>query len=232
MPSQEYLHGGSALRAPRTRDGARFALWLALSTAQLQACSSLGAVYQQTGYDAQRADAVKRIAVIAWAPEQTPQLDELMARVATDVIKLRKNYLVAASAPSRRGVDGQCTEQVQGILLWRVLDVIDLDGQVSLHVSAELFRCTDGALLWRAEAQEATDAQDADLVQLSAAYVRELGAVASRYAAPIFAVVQDVVAALPDVALSDDEVLEKIELSTRIRHREPGARSLALAPRP
>jgi probable lipoprotein (TIGR04455 family) len=62
---------------------------------------------------------------------------------------------------------------------------------------------------------------DEDLQQLVGVYKNQLGDPAKKYAAPLFALLKDLLEELPSPELTDDEVLEKIELGSTAAHRSP-----------
>ena len=177
----------------------------------LVSCSSVHAVYQQPGYDGHHNDAIKRIAVVGWASPAYPNLNEVLSRVTTDLIKLRKNYLVHSSGATPRSWTEMCAK-LDGVLMVRALNVQAADGSINLTLAAELFRCTDGALAWRAEGEKRNRSRDEDLTNLTGSYHADLGAAADTYAAPAFALIQQLIESLPDPVLNDEDVTEKIEL--------------------
>ena len=83
---------------------------------------------------------------------------------------------------------------------------------MSLTVIGTLYRCSDGAILWRVEGAADSNPSDSDLQSMSHVYAQKIGPEAARYAAPVFVLLQDLLIELPDVQLSDEEVIEKIEL--------------------
>jgi probable lipoprotein (TIGR04455 family) len=186
----------------------KLALLLFMSAA---ACSNVGHIYAAPGYKAQDPSAVKHITVAAWAPSTHAGAAPVIARVAADFVKLRKNYIVPESMALTRGWSDGCKDGRDGVLTIRVLQDDIEKSDVTLHLAAELYRCTDGALLWRAEGNDDAHSDDANLKEMVANYAQEFGADAAQFAAPAFVVLQDVLNALPDVVLTDAEVEEKIE---------------------
>ncbi len=242
---------------------------LATPLSLLAACSAQSHSYLRPGYAPHDARAVKRVAVLAWAPADHAHLPPLMARIAGDRLKLRTNYIVTAEGFATHWAQGCQGATVQegppgaslsstksdsyrrasaspltptlrtgeagsfastppydshhshpperlrqgheGVLFLEVLDLAQAELQVALALSAELRRCSDGALLWRAEGDLSQDPHDANLRQLVAAYLTRGGPAATRFAAPIFALVQDVLAGIPNPTLTDEELLEKID---------------------
>ena len=175
------------------------------------ACSSLGRTYVAPGYQSTSADAVKRITIAAWAPADSAGTALVIARVASDFVKLRKNYLVP-EAVALKGWEEGCKEGRDGVLSVRVLKSEVEKQDVELTVAVELYRCNDGALLWRAEGKGSGESNDENLKSMVENYARDVDPAATQFAAPAFVVLQDVLNALPDVTLSDAEVEEKIEI--------------------
>ena len=192
--------------------------FLGLALLGVCACSAVQSVYQKPGYDVGGAEAVKRIAVGSWAPSDHAGLADILTVVTADLVKLRKNYLVYESVAIKQSWAELCGER-QGVLLVRALDAQVTGKSVRLDLVLELYRCQDGALLWRAAGQATNDADDPDLVQLSESYSRQVGGPATQYAAPAFALLQQLIAELPNPTLTGADVDEKIELGWRPRRR-------------
>lgn len=91
------------------RAGKRALGWAALGAAGLVAgCSAAGNTWVKAGYDAKATNAVKRVAVLGWAPPEMAPVGALLGTVAADRIKLRMNYLVYDSGAMRRGWSDAC----------------------------------------------------------------------------------------------------------------------------
>lgn len=177
-------------------------------------CSSVRHTYRQAGYDVHGEGAVKRVAVVGWAPQAEADLGPVLAHVAADLVKLRKNYLVTGASSGYAGRWSMaCDANVQGVALVRALEVERVSGgKVRLALSLELLRCSDGALLFRNEAEGTRAFDDAHLRGLTQNYTALLGEDAKHFAAPSFGLLQPMVGQLPDPLLSEAEVEEKIEL--------------------
>jgi probable lipoprotein (TIGR04455 family) len=188
----------------------RLALLVAL-LATASCASAIDSRFALRGYDARGSGAVKRIAVGAWAPHELTGVREVAVQVATDLVKLRKNYLVKRPAVLERDFAEAC-EGVEGVLAIRVLDLQVAGDAVTTRAETSLFRCADGALLWRTGGALEASSKDANLQNLAAAYVERAGEGARVYAAPLFALLQQLLAPLPDPVLTDAEIDEKIEL--------------------
>ncbi len=176
-------------------------------------CGSIDAQWQLKSYDVQAEDAVKRIVVATWVPSAYEGVGPLLGQIATDFVRLRKNYLVYDPVVAKRDFGEACGEQ-QGVLMLRLLDMGIEEQEVTTHLQAGLFRCSDGRLLWSTETELDNDSNDEDLAQLAEVYMRQQGELATRFAAPLFAVVQTLLRELPDPKLTDAEIEEKILLGT------------------
>lgn len=179
------------------------------------ACSHLSSQYVMPGYGAGDSQAIKHITIAAWAPDNAPQLAMVLAQVAQDLIKLRKNYLVHGAGPWILGAEPGCAEGVDGVVLLRVMDAqMKAPQDVKLHGALSLLRCRDGAEIFRSEGHVTTAINDKSLADLTATYKAQLGDAASRWAAPAFALVQALADPLPDPHLTDHDIEEKIELGS------------------
>jgi len=176
------------------------------------ACSPLNGVYTQPGYLPRGPNPVKRIAITAWAPAENKGLADTLTAVATDLVKLRKNYLVYETQPQTRSFSDLCKGKVEGVLVARTLAVHQEGRDITLNVALELYRCTDGALLWVADGDDTIASDDDNLVKLTGNYTTSVGEAAKVFAAPAFSLLQQLVAELPDPILSDEDINEKIEL--------------------
>lgn len=200
-------------------------IWLALHTA---ACSAVRYQWRDASYlpgAPQPCVLPKRLAIVGWssaalggaqvepADAHRPRLAELLARVAGDFIKLRRNYLVYETSVVKKSFAEGCRGKVQGVLMVRALNGRSReDGRVDLDLSVEMYACSDGALVWRVEGASQSPSRLADLAQLTDSYADELGEPSRAFVAPSFSLLQDLFGTLPDVALTDDEIGEKIEL--------------------
>jgi len=190
----------------------------------VSACGSpLRQVYAMRGYSLTAPDTIKHVAILAWAPKSDPQLAELLAREASDVVKLRRDFLVHEAAAMRQtwaeacrpaDPDSQESLNIQGVIVVRALDVVETEGQVEMTLEMELFRCGDGALVWRGEAGAKVDPKDEDLKELTRTYVAIFEKTAERFAAPAFVILKALAETIPSPFLTDDEISQKIELES------------------
>lgn len=180
------------------------------------ACSSVHQVYQQQAYDVHGPAPIKRIAVAGWAAQDANGLGDVVSQVATDLIKLRKNYLVRNTQALKQNWAELCQEKIEGVFLVRAMDAQPTEDKVFMRLQAELYRCQDGALLWQAQADSTESSHNADLASLVGNYQKSAGPAAVTYAAPAFVLLQQIIKILPDPTLSEADVDEKIELGTHL----------------
>ena len=83
---------------------------------------------------------------------------------------------------------------------------------MAIQLSAQLYRCADGELLWESIGEATVDTEDDHLIELTQAYRNQLGSASARFASPAFALLQSMLADLPDISLTENEIIEKIEL--------------------
>ncbi|MBN1959334.1 MAG: MXAN_6521/LA_1396 family lipoprotein [Deltaproteobacteria bacterium] len=184
---------------------------LALAIFGTGCSSAVDSSYLLSGYDQNSNAAIKRISVTVWSPMDYHQVGNLAAFIASDYIKLRKNYIVHPPRTIKQNFNDAC-EGLEGVLALRILDISVVDDEVNMQLDASLFRCTDDALLWRTTGTLESSSNDENLKHLTISYRNSVGSVANRFAAPLFALLQQLLELLPNPTLSDDEVIEKIEL--------------------
>lgn len=191
----------------------RTALTLAILLAT--GCTSrLQSEWVQAGYDSTAADATKRIRVAAWAEDE--ELARLTARIASERVKFKRNYLVYDDGAVSPGWASACASddaEIQGVLEVRLLDVVTEGNDVALAIEGRLMRCSDGALLWRAEVEGTGESEDEDLATFAESYAEEFPGQANRMAIPLLVNLIALLDALPDVVLTEEEEFTKIELS-------------------
>jgi len=186
---------------------------LVLVAATAVGCSHLSAQYVVPGYASDGPAAVKRIHIATWAPKDAPGLAPVVAQVASDLIKLRKNYLVHEILPWGPDNSAACGEGIDGVVLVRIMDAHTAPSQkVTLHGALTLLRCQDWAEVFRSEAKVTTAVREKSLEDLTATYRTQLGEIGGQWAAPAFGLVQALAEPLPDPHLSEQDIEEKIEL--------------------
>lgn len=172
--------------------------------------------YVLGGYDSTALDAAKHITIAAWAEDE--QTAALVARIASERVKFKSNYLVHREQRVAPGWSAGCTiedgsVEIQGVLEIRVVSLVRDGDSVSLDLEGRLMRCVDGAMLWRASVQGTKGSVDEDLATFVESYQEEFPDTAGALAIPLLAKLIELLDALPDVVLTEDEEITKIELS-------------------
>jgi probable lipoprotein (TIGR04455 family) len=175
------------------------------------ACSSVRRRFVVEGYTRDPGQMIKRIVIISQASPQNKELTGLVSAMIRDVIKTNRNYLVYGILSTGRNVAEACKSR-DGVLEMRV-DRADAVGErVDLEITGELRRCSDNSVVWRATARSSGKSRNRSLENLIRSYVEEHGSQAEVYAAPAFNIIEDIVEAMPNPVLTEDELLEKIDL--------------------
>jgi probable lipoprotein (TIGR04455 family) len=152
----------------------------------------------------------KHVAIAAWAPENN--ISNVLLAVGTDFIKQYKNFVVRKSQIINRDWSDLCDSKVQGVVLLRVLKSEIQNDDLDLHITAELFDCQSGALVWRSESRGKRAQTNANLKELVAIYVNRLGDSAQQYTAPVFVLLQPLMRSMPSpTPPTDEEVMEILE---------------------
>ncbi len=185
-------------------------------------CSAVREAYRLDGYIPSGDGSVKQIAVRAWGPIAIPALGATLALMTARLVNQYTNYLVHSQDVLARGWSEACVE-MQGVLVVRALGVASGPSETTLDLSLELFRCADGALLWRTAGAGSHNPADEDLQNLTTAYVNDVGDEARSYAAPAFVLIKDLIEALPNPPpLTDEEIDQRIMLEIELSGRGPG----------
>ena len=99
-----------------------------------------------------------------------------------------------------------------GVLKMSV-DRADAVGEhIDLEITGELRRCSDNSVVWSATARASGKSRNRSLKNLVQNYVEEYGNQAEVYAAPAFNIIEDIVETMPNPELTEDELMEKIDL--------------------
>lgn len=167
------------------------------------------AFFVRPDYDQVDRTRLKRIGIYAepvpGVPKVVQKLSERIAKRFLASPGAKKDYLVLSSGkPDPKGVDG--------MLLLTPLALARDGDDVEVHMLARLVRAKDEAEVWRAELSDETDWRDEDLAKTTEVYVKELGPAAEPFAAPLFVVLQPLLATLPSPLLNDEDIVEKLAL--------------------
>jgi probable lipoprotein (TIGR04455 family) len=175
------------------------------------ACSSVRRRFIAEGYTKNPGQMIKRIVIISEISPQKKELTRLVSAMTRDVIKTNRNYLVYGILSTEHDVAEACKTR-DGVLKMRV-DKADAKGErVDLKITGELRRCSDSSVVWSATARASGKSRNRSLENLVRSYVEEHGKQAEIYAAPAFNVVEHIVETMPNPLLTEDELIEKIDL--------------------
>jgi len=182
-------------------------------------CGPVHSTYLRRDYDTKDRLTLKRIGVYALPVEDGPHdLPELMAAIARKHIQQHTQYLVlksgrleAAGSPAPAEIQ-KLGSRLDGILILRARVLARDEEDVEIALTARLVRARDGALVWRADADDDYESADPDLSKLTSTYRGRYGDTADAFVAPLFLLFRDTFETLPSPTLDDEDVLEKIEL--------------------
>jgi probable lipoprotein (TIGR04455 family) len=128
-----------------------------------------------------------------------------------DLIRTNRNYLVYGIVSTEREVAEACKIR-DGVLRMWVERADAAEEHVDLEITGELRRCSDKSVVWSATAHASGKSRNRSLKNLVQNYVEKHGNQAEVYAAPAFKVIEAIVEAMPNPELTEDELMEKIDL--------------------
>jgi probable lipoprotein (TIGR04455 family) len=174
------------------------------------ACSSVYNNRTLTGYR-KGADMVKRIHITTRPVAGVKRLGPLSSAIATDVVRTNRNYLVYSAGSSSLEIEKLCDKN-RGVLEFQIDSVERKGEKVAMTVTGRLFRCMDKKVVWEASARRREKIGDPSLENLAKIYGQVYGDTARIYSAPLFNIIEDLVSVMPNPDLSEEEIMEKIEL--------------------
>jgi probable lipoprotein (TIGR04455 family) len=175
------------------------------------ACTSVRRQFIVQGYTRNPGQMVKRIVIISEPSPQDKDLAGLISAMTRDLIKTNRNYLVYGILSTEREVTEAC-KTLDGVLKMWVGRADAVGEHIDLEITGELRRCSDNAVIWSATARNSGKSRNRSLKNLVQNYVEEYGYQAEVYAAPAFNIIEDIVEAMPNPELTEDELMEKIDL--------------------
>jgi probable lipoprotein (TIGR04455 family) len=175
------------------------------------ACTSVRRQYILKDYTKNPGQMVKRIVIISKPSPQEKDLAGLVSAMTRDLIKTNRNYLVYGTLSTEREVAEACKTR-DGVLKMWVGRADAVGGHIDLEITGELRRCSDNSAVWSATARASGKSRNRSLKNLVQNYVEEYGNQAEVYAAPAFNIIEDIVEAMPNPELTEDELMEKIDL--------------------
>jgi len=180
------------------------------------ACSSVRHRFIVEGYKKNPGQMIKRIVIISEPSPQNRGLAALISDMTRDLIRTNRNYLVYGTVSTEREVAEACKTR-DGVLKMSVDRADAVGNHVDLEITGELGRCSDKSVVWNATARASGKSRNRSLKNLVQNYVEKHGNLAEVYAAPAFKIIEDMVETMPNPELTEDELMEKInlEISTK-----------------
>jgi len=179
------------------------------------ACTSVHRRFMVEGYQKNPGRMIKRIVIISRTPPPHQDLASLISAITRDLIRTNRNYLVYGTVSTEREVAEACKTR-DGVLRM-ALERADAKGEhIDLQITGELRRCSDKSVVWSATARASGKSRNRSLKNLVQNYVEEHGNLAELYAAPAFNIIEDIVETMPNPELTEDELMEKIDLEIRM----------------
>jgi probable lipoprotein (TIGR04455 family) len=175
------------------------------------ACTSVRHRFVVEGYQKNPGQMVKRIVMVSDPFPQNRDLAELIGAMTRDLIKTSKNYLVYGTASTEREVAEAC-KTLDGVLKISVNRADAAGGRIDFEITGELRRCSDKSAVWNATARASGNSRNRSLKNLVQNYVEKYGDLAEVYAAPAYNILQDLVETMPNPELTEDELMEKIDI--------------------
>jgi probable lipoprotein (TIGR04455 family) len=175
------------------------------------ACTSVHHRFMVKGYHKNPGQMIKRIVVISEPFAQNQDLTRLVSAMTRDLIRTNRNYLVYGILSTEQEVAEAC-KTCDGILKMSVGRADAVGEYIDLEITGELRRCSNKSVVWSATARASGKSRNRSLENLVQNYIEKHGHQAEVYAAPAFNVIEDLVEAMPNPDLTEDELMEKIEI--------------------
>jgi len=180
------------------------------------ACSSVRHRFIVEGYKKNPGQMIKRIVIISEPSPQNRGLAALISDMTRDLIRTNRNYLVYGTVSTEREVAEACKTR-DGVLKMSVDRADAVGNHVDLEITGELRRCSDKSVVWNATARASGKSRTRSLKNLVQNYVVKHGNLAEGYAAPAFNIIEDIVETMPNPELTEDELMEKIDLEISVK---------------
>ena len=188
------------------------------------ACTSVHRRFMAEGYKKNPEQMIKRIVMISEPFPQNQDLTRLVSAMTRDLIRTNRNYLVYGILSTEQEVAEAC-KTCDGILKMSVGRADAVGEYIDLEITGELRRCSDKSVVWSATARASGKSRNRSLENLVQNYIEKHGNQAEIYAAPAFNVIDDLVEAMPNPDLTEDELMEKIEIEISMA---PGKEMLSM----
>ncbi|MBX7100057.1 MAG: MXAN_6521/LA_1396 family lipoprotein [Myxococcaceae bacterium] len=160
------------------------------------------------------APSVKRLQLVVQPlPLGNEKVAELFGKVARRYVHMKRDFLmmgVTVSNPSPP-MGALCGEGRDGVL-WLKPTVLTQGDGFEASIELRLFRCSDGAEQWGADAGGSFPAKDSGLAEVAKNYAQELGPEVERYVPLAMNLLRPPLDTLPQPKLTDADVEEKMGL--------------------
>jgi probable lipoprotein (TIGR04455 family) len=179
----------------------------------LTACSgTIKNVKLRADYDsADKTQTVRLAIVTAPLSEGGEKVAAMWSRIARRYTNHHRDFVAKVELTGEDALANACGEGIDGVLHLSPSIARDAEA-VSCAVTARLFRCRDKEEVWRAEAGGSWPSADPQVSEVIAEYAEAFGEEVRPYAAPSFHLLRATLDELPRPVLSDEAVMEKIEL--------------------
>lgn len=187
---------------------------LALAVLSLGLGCAIREVRIRPDYEAVDKLQTKRLAVVTQPlPEGVQSLGDLWSVMARRQVNLKRQFIAKETAALVEPFEprSRCKEGIEGVL-WLSPGVERQGKYLSTEVTATLFRCSDGAVVWEAQGGGRWPAKDEGVKEITARYVSELGPDVEAYVGPTYHLLKALVDQMPDPVLDEKDKDEKIEL--------------------
>jgi probable lipoprotein (TIGR04455 family) len=180
----------------------------------LAGCSTVKMYRVRPDYPEVDKTRTKRLVVVTQPlPGGHQKAGELFSLVARRYVNQKRNFIAKQDLAQAEAFDpkSKCEEGLEGVL-WLKPQLVQKGGGFEAQLQARLFRCVDGEEVWAADAGGSFDSKDDRLIEVTQQYVAELGPEVEPYVAPAFNLLRPTLDTLPDPALTEADIDEKIEL--------------------
>ncbi len=177
------------------------------------ACSSVGFSRVADDFDRVHKASLYRLhVVVAPAPAGDGRVGAMTAKMAQRYVNQHRDYIAKAVSVASQLEPAACGDGIEGVLHLHASAARTEDG-ADVRIVGRLLRCSDNVIVWEADVDDDWDADDDNLVQVRAQYVRENGASVEPFVAPIFHALRGLLDTLPRPKLEKEaDIDEKIEV--------------------
>lgn len=177
-------------------------------------CSSVKSGFLKKGYMKNRVKMIKNVVIVTKSVSKNPGIAELVSNIASDIIKSQKNYIVHGFRKMDSKWLDEC-KNIEGVIVFSIKDIKTFEKSVFLDITGKLFGCKSGELFWSSNGADEHPYKNSKLKHLTESYRDKYKETADKFAAPLFSILQDMIDTMPNPELTDDEIMEKIEMDSR-----------------